>query len=176
MFSIMTMASSTTKPVEMVSAIMVRLLRLKPHRYITPNVPTNESGTEKLGMSVAGRLRRNTKITATTSTTARNNSNSTSSTEARTVTVRSVSSEMSTDAGIDSSSCGSCRLIESTTPMTFAPGWRWMFMMMPGVVLAHAPSLLFSAPSTIVATSDKCTGAPFLNAMTMSRYASADLS
>ncbi len=36
MFSIMTMASSTTKPVEMVSAMSERLFRLKPSKYITP--------------------------------------------------------------------------------------------------------------------------------------------
>src|SRR6185437_15747467 len=54
MFSIMTIASSTTKPVAMVSAISERLLRLKPQRYMTPNVPTSESGTERLGISVDG--------------------------------------------------------------------------------------------------------------------------
>ena len=39
MFSITTMASSTTNPVEMVSAISERLSMLKPARYITPKVP-----------------------------------------------------------------------------------------------------------------------------------------
>ena len=39
MFSIITMASSTTKPVEMVSAISERLSRLKPISFMTPNVP-----------------------------------------------------------------------------------------------------------------------------------------
>ena len=54
----MTMASSTTKPVEMVSAISDRLLRLKPSRYMAPNVPTSDSGTDRLGMMVARALRR----------------------------------------------------------------------------------------------------------------------
>ncbi len=53
MFSIITIASSTTKPVAMVSAISVRLLIEKPARYITPNVPTSDSGTATLGMTVA---------------------------------------------------------------------------------------------------------------------------
>ena len=53
MFSIMTIASSTTKPVEIVKAIRERLLRLYPSRYITPNVPTNDNGTAILGMIVA---------------------------------------------------------------------------------------------------------------------------
>src|SRR5260221_8899347 len=71
----MTMASSTTKPVAIVSAIRVRLLIEKSARYITPKVPTRDSGTATLGMMVAGILRRNRKITITTSTTASINSN-----------------------------------------------------------------------------------------------------
>ncbi|CRO42713.1 hypothetical protein PAERUG_E10_London_26_VIM_2_06_13_02639 [Pseudomonas aeruginosa] len=53
MFSTMTIASSTTKPVAMVSAIRVRLLIEKPDRYITPKVPISDSGTAKLGIRVA---------------------------------------------------------------------------------------------------------------------------
>ncbi len=52
----MTMASSTTKPVAMVRAIRVRLFRLKPKRYMTPKVPTRETGTATLGMMVAGEV------------------------------------------------------------------------------------------------------------------------
>ena len=99
MFSIITMASSTTKPVEMVSAISDRLSRLKPSRYITASVPTSDSGTDRLGMIVAGRLRRNRKITSTTRTTASPSSNSTSATEARMVVVRSVSTATSIAGG-----------------------------------------------------------------------------
>ncbi len=75
MFSIMTMASSTTNPVEMVNAIRVRLFRLYPSRYITPKVPTSERGTATLGMTVADRFLRNRKITITTSPTVSINSN-----------------------------------------------------------------------------------------------------
>ena len=64
---------------------------LKPARYITPNVPTSESGTATPGMIVAGMLRRNRKTTITTRATAIISSICTSSTEARIVTVRSVS-------------------------------------------------------------------------------------
>ncbi|GAO21929.1 hypothetical protein ALISP_1749 [Alicycliphilus sp. B1] len=107
MFSIMTMASSTTKPVEMVSAISVRLLIEKPARYITPKVPMSDNGTAKLGISVAVPLLRNTKITATTSATASSSSCCMSRTDARMVTVRSVSTWTCSDAGSVSSSCGS---------------------------------------------------------------------
>ena len=48
----------------------------------------------------------------------------------------------------------------STTWMTLAPGWRCTFRITAGVVLAQAPSLVFSAPLTTVATSFSCTGAP----------------
>ena len=99
MFSIITMASSTTKPVEMVSAISERLFRLKPSRYMTPNVPTSESGTATAGMTVAARLRRKRKITSTTSTTDSTSSNCTSATEARMVVVRSVRTVTWTDGG-----------------------------------------------------------------------------
>ncbi len=56
----MTMASSTTNPVAMVRAISDKLLRLKLARYITAKVPISDSGTDRLGMMVAGTLRRNT--------------------------------------------------------------------------------------------------------------------
>ena len=59
MFSSTTIASSTTKPVAMVSAISDRLSRLKPSRYMTPNVPISDTGTATLGISVARTLRRN---------------------------------------------------------------------------------------------------------------------
>ena len=53
MFSSTTMASSTTKPTQSVSAISERLFRLKPSRYITAKVPMIESGMAMLGMIVA---------------------------------------------------------------------------------------------------------------------------
>ncbi|RMR93426.1 hypothetical protein ALP75_200130 [Pseudomonas syringae pv. actinidiae] len=68
MFSSITMASSTTKPVAMVNAIKVRLLIEKPARYMTPNVPTSDSGTAIEGMIVALKRRRNRNVTRTTST------------------------------------------------------------------------------------------------------------
>src|SRR2546425_8234606 len=101
------MASSTTKPVEMVKAIRERLLRLYPSRYITPKVPTSDNGTAILGMAVADRVRRKRKITMTTSATVSISSNCTSLTEARMVVVRSVKTETWTEEGIEALSCGS---------------------------------------------------------------------
>ena len=45
MFSIMTMASSTTKPTETASAISVRLLIEKPAHHMAAQVPASDSGT-----------------------------------------------------------------------------------------------------------------------------------
>ena len=67
MFSITTMASSTTKPVAMVSAIRERLSRLYPKRYMTAHVPMSDTGTATPGISVARPLRRKTNTTTMTS-------------------------------------------------------------------------------------------------------------
>ena len=159
MFSMTTIASSTTKPVAIVSAISDRLSRLKPNSYMMASAPTSDSGTDRLGMIVAGMLRRNRKITSTTSPTASESSNSTSSTEARIVTVRSVSGVMSIERGSEAVSCGSSFLMLSTTWMTLAPGWRWMLTISPASRLLQAESRLFSAPISTVATSLSLTGA-----------------
>ena len=49
MFSSMTIASSTTKPTESVSARSERLSRLKPNRYIAAKVPMMAMGIAMLG-------------------------------------------------------------------------------------------------------------------------------
>ena len=66
MFSIITIASSTTKPVPMVSAISDRLSRLKPRNHITAKVATRESGSVTPAMMVARTERRNRNTTITT--------------------------------------------------------------------------------------------------------------
>ena len=144
----------------------VRLLMEKPATYITPNVPTSDKGTATAGISVADTLRKNTKITATTSAIANNSSISTSFTEARMVTVRSLSTRTSTDAGKLACNCGSSALTRFTVSMTLAPGWRCTFKITPGDRSAQAAKRRFSASSTILATSRKRTGLPALKAMT----------
>src|ERR1035438_10234423 len=101
MFSIMTMASSTTKPVEIVNAIKVRLFKLYPSRYMTPKVATSDSGTAMPGMMVEAILRRKRNMTITTSATVSINSNCTSLTEARMVVVLSVRMLTWMDEGSD---------------------------------------------------------------------------
>ena len=89
MFSIMTMASSTTNPVPIVSAISERLSRLKPASHMTPNVAIRETGSVTPAMMVARIVRRNSSTTSTTSPTLRTSVNCTSRIEARMVLVRS---------------------------------------------------------------------------------------
>src|ERR1700732_2119030 len=89
MFSSTTIASSTTNPVEIVSAINERLSRLYPHKYITPDVPTRDTDTDTLGIMVAQKLRRKTNTTKITSSTEINKLISTSRMDDRIVVVRS---------------------------------------------------------------------------------------
>ena len=62
----MTMASSTTKPTDRVSASSVMLLMEKSSMYMTAKVPQSEIGTASAGMKVADAERRNRKITRIT--------------------------------------------------------------------------------------------------------------
>jgi len=68
MFSSITIASSTTKPTDRMTAMSERLFRLKFSRRITTKVPRIENGSASAGMSVARAFWRKTKITSTTST------------------------------------------------------------------------------------------------------------
>src|SRR6267154_3477036 len=88
-FSTTTMASSTTKPTAIVSAIRDILSILKLRKYMAANEPSSDKMTVTLGMAVAQRLRRNKRTTSTTSPTVNRRVNSTSSTDARMVVVRS---------------------------------------------------------------------------------------
>src|SRR5580704_6035109 len=88
MFSITTIASSTTNPVQIASAMREKLSRSLCKRYITPNVRMIESGTAMLGIIVAQALRKNRKITMTTRMTVKRRVNSMSFTDARMVVVR----------------------------------------------------------------------------------------
>ena len=124
----------------------------------------SEIGTARLAMMVARRLCRKAKITSTTITTASVSSSSTCITEARMPVVRSLSTSTSTEAGRPACSSGSRALIASTVWITLAPGWRWTFTMMAGLLFAQAPSFTFSALSTTCATLMSRTGAPLRHA------------
>src|SRR5579863_6811269 len=106
MFSIITIASSTTNPTEIVSAINEMLSMLKPPAYMTPKVATSDNGTARLGMTVAHKVRKNRKITMTTRLIVSIIVNCTSWTEARIVSDLSDIRSTWTAGGSDCSSLG----------------------------------------------------------------------
>ena len=160
MFSIMTMASSMTKPVPIVSAISERLSRLKPQNHITPKVATSDSGKATPAMKVARTVRRKMSTTSTTSATARMRVNCTSRTEARMVLVRSLTTVSLAPAGMARCSFGNSPSTRCTVSMTLAPGWRCTSTITAGAPSYQPPTLVFSSPSSTLATSLSSTGAP----------------
>ena len=122
-------------------------------------VPTIDSGTATLGMMVAYRLRRNRKITITTRAMVSINSNSTSATDALMSVVKSVRVVTSMPAGRLACSCGINYWMLLTTLMVLAPGCRCTLRITAGVWFIQAACLVFSTPSTMLATSCRKTGA-----------------
>ena len=167
MFSIITMASSTTKPVPMVSAISDRLSSEKPQNHITPKVATSDSGSATPAMMVARMVRRKISTTSTTSTMLSISVNCTSWIEARMVVVRSLTMMSVAPAGIERRRRGSSARTRCTVSITLAPGWRCTSTTTAGLPWYQAPTLLFSSPSTTSATSLSSTGAPLRNATVM---------
>ena len=161
MFSIITMASSTTNPVAMVRAMRERLSRLKPTSFMMPKVPISVSGRATLGITVAQNLRRKTKITITTSATASTSVICTSRTDARIVSVRSVRMAILTEVGEIERSRGSNALTRLAVSMMLAPGWRWMSTMTAGRPSTQPPRRTFSTLSITSPTSRMRMGTPF---------------
>src|SRR5271165_275416 len=161
-FSMTTIASSTTNPVEMVSAINERLSMLYPQRYITAQVPTSDTGTATAGMSVARGLRRKTNTTAMTRTTEIMSVRSTSVTDARIVVVRSRTTVTSIPFGMDALTDGSSAQSRSTVAMMLAPGCRKIISVTARLPFKYPPARMFCTESVTWATSDKRTAAPLL--------------
>ena len=122
MFSSMTIASSTTKATESVSAIKDRLSSVYPSRDMAAKVPMSDMGNARLGIMVAEILRRKRKITNTTSTTVKSSVNFTSFTDSRIDCDRSSRIHILTDGGRSSRNVGSRFLTESTTSTVLVPG------------------------------------------------------
>ena len=140
MFSSTTIASSTTNPVEMVSAISDKLSRLKPSRYITPNEPMIEVGTATLGIAAARTLRRNAKTTRITRTTAMISVFSVSARDCRMVFERSTAIVRLTSPGRGGDEARQFGPHVVDCVMMFAPGWRDSTTATPGLPLT-SPAL-----------------------------------
>ena len=160
MFSITTIASSTTNPLAIASAISDRLSSEKPHKYITAHVPISETGTATAGISVAGILRRKRNTTRITSTTEMISVLSISCTEALIVSVRSRIVKMCMPAGIEACSEGIAALIASTVVMMLAPGCRKMIKSTDGLPFRYPACRTDCCESITSATSCSRTAPP----------------
>src|SRR6185437_2545692 len=89
-------------------------------------VATSDSGTARLGITVAQMVRKNRKITTMTSPIVTIIVNCTSRMDARVVSERSDIRSIWTDGGSDCWSLGINALIRSTTAIVLAPGFFWM--------------------------------------------------
>ena len=158
-----------------------RLSRLYPSRYIMPKVPTSESGTATLGITVARTVRRKANTTRMTRMMEMTRVNSVSCTDARMVTVRSSARSSLMEGGIEACNCGSRLRTRSTVAMMFAPGWRKMIIstasLACGTPALRPPSTdaipilrRSSTESCTSATSPRRTTAPFLEETISSRY------
>ena len=107
MFSIITMASSTTKPVPIVSAISERLSSEKPQNHMTPKVAISDSGSATPAMMVARMVRRKMSTTVMTSAMLSTSVNCTSRIEARMLVVASCTTVSVAPTGIERCSFGS---------------------------------------------------------------------
>src|SRR5580704_239426 len=104
--------------------------------YITPKVPTSETGTATLGMNVVRAFLRKQNTTRITSSTEITNVFSVSQTEARIVMVWSIATCTSIDCGMEAVICGRIARMRSTVSMMFAPGWREMMTSTDGLPFA----------------------------------------
>ena len=158
MFSSTTIASSTTKPVATVRAMRVMLLREKPARAMTANVPRIETGTTIAGISVMRASPRNRNTTKVTRTTERSSDRSTSWRELRMVIERSMAADISMPLGIWACRSGIFALMRSTVSMMLAPGWRVMTSTIAVRPLSRPALRTSSTERLTVARSESRTG------------------
>ena len=159
-FSRTTMVLSTTKPVDTISAIKEKLSRLKPSRYMTPKVPSSDSGTQTVGTSVALKLRRNRNTTTITRMVERIRVISTSCTALRMEVVVSTITSRSTATGRALRRAGRSLRIESTTWITLAPGCLVICTSTAGLPLNRPRLRTSSTLSMTCATSCRRTAEP----------------
>ena len=160
MFSIITMASSTTKPTEIASAISDRLSIEKPASHIPAQVPASASGTETPAAIVGVSRRRNANTTTMTRNAVASSVYCMSSTLARMVPVRSTSVEISTPPGSHCFNSGSSALTRSTVSMTLASPCLVIWISTAGCLLNQAIERLLRTESSTSATSERRTKLP----------------
>ena len=172
-FSIITMASSTTKPTEITSAISDRLLIEKPATHISAQVPASESGTVTPAAMVAAPRRRNRNTTIITSAIAITSVSCMSNTLARIVWVRSERISMSTPAGIHFLISGSIVRTRSTVSITLASADLVRTRRIEGWRLNQPNERLLRTPGSIEAIAESRTTVPLAALITSGSYCDA---
>ena len=153
MFSIITMASSTTKPTEIVTAISDMLSSEKPTSHIAAKVPPSDSGTVIAAANVAAARRRNRNTTIVTKPIEIASIVWMSWTEARIIIVRSRITSKRTPAGAQRSMSGSAAFTASTVSMTLASGCLVTLISTPGRLFTQPALRLLRTPCSTTATS-----------------------
>ena len=124
-FSKTTMASSTTMPMARTRPNKVKVLMVKPSRYMPANVPTMETGTARHGMRVARHFCKKMKTTQKTSTIASKSVWITSWIETSTNVVISKGMEYATPSGKFSASSSMVLRTSFAVSNALAPGARY---------------------------------------------------
>ena len=172
-FSIMTMASSTTKPTETASAISDRLSIENPATHIAAQVPASASGTVMPAAMVAAVRRRNTNTTSITRPMVASSVSCMSRMLARMVPVRSESTEMSTSAGIQRLSSGNSSRMRSTVSMTLESLALVTTSSTDGCRLYQPKERLLRTPGSIEAMAESRTTVPLTVRTTSGSYSDA---
>ena len=128
MFSITTIASSTTIPVASTIPKRVRVLIEKPNSLTKAKVPMSDTGMVMAGMSVLRQFWRNRNITRMTRTMASTSVSSTSLIDSRTTPTLSKASRHSSPGGKLFSSRAISAITPSKTSSALADGSSWMPM------------------------------------------------
>ena len=172
-FSIMTMASSTTKPTETASAISERLSIEKPATHIIAQVPASDSGTVMPAAIVAATRRRNTNTTSMTRKMVASSVSCMSWTLARIVLVRSERTEMSMSAGIQRLISGISSRMRSTVSITLESAALVITSSTEGWPLNQPNERLLRTPGSIEAMAESRTTVPLAVRTTSGSYCEA---
>jgi hypothetical protein len=172
-FSIITIASSTTKPTEQASAKSERLLIEKPTHHIMAQVPASASGTVTPAAAVAAVRRRNRNTTNITSAIATSSVICMSATLARIIRVRSETTVMSMSAGMNRLMSGTTARTRSAVSITLESSALLSTKSTEGWRLYQPKERLLRVPASIDAMAESRTTVPFVVRTTSGSYCEA---
>ncbi len=154
MLSVMTTELSTSMPMASSMPIIVRMLMLKPRKYIAPSVTSSEAGTATVTITVVGRWRRNSSSMKKLSTAPIMPALRSSRSESRMLSAWLPTTRICTPCSCGTSrACSTAASTRSATSMTLA--WVALYTSMPtaGRPSMRRPTLSSGATSSTVAMS-----------------------